>query len=134
MTSQSFLTAIVGRLDADGLERLLWATQDAASAEFDILWNDGKPIGNKTAFTYHTLRRNALLDAAEYLERNLKSKQGIDASKLVPGTVFSTAYETGCVVLSVPSVGALGDFLGRDSSGVECQFGVQMVTAIERPA
>lgn len=48
---------------------------------------------------------------------------------LVPGAVFDTPFESGCVALEEPDVD--GNFLGRDSDGVECQFNVVMIERVE---
>lgn len=41
------------------------------------------------------------------------------------GQVFNTAYESGCVVVSLPD--SNGNFVALDSDGVECEFHVSMV-------
>lgn len=49
--------------------------------------------------------------------------------KLVPGVQFSTRFEQGCTVATVPD--ELGNFEGYDSDNVRCQFSLAMVEAIE---
>jgi hypothetical protein len=44
---------------------------------------------------------------------------------LTIGMMFDTAYEQGCVVVSLPD--AQGNFIALDSDGVECDFHVSMV-------
>ena len=44
------------------------------------------------------------------------------------GTVFDTEYESSCVAVSEPN--ADGEFIAKDSDGVECWFNVSMVTVI----
>lgn len=53
------------------------------------------------------------------------------ADLITPGAIFDTPFETGCVALAAPDDD--GNFDARDSDGVECLFGVRMVTAV-RPA
>jgi len=48
-----------------------------------------------------------------------------------PGTVFSTRFETNCVVVTEPD--EYGDFIGKDSQGVECHFSTDMVEDIPNP-
>lgn len=41
---------------------------------------------------------------------------------IVPGTVFSTPFESGCIAITAPD--DLGNFDGKDSEGVICNFGI----------
>lgn len=45
--------------------------------------------------------------------------------EIAPGTVFNTAAENGCVALAAPDY--MGNFMARDSDGVECEFSMVMV-------
>lgn len=45
--------------------------------------------------------------------------------RIVPGVIFSTPFESGCVALSAPD--RTGTFAALDSDGVESSFNVVMV-------
>lgn len=45
--------------------------------------------------------------------------------EIVVGSVFDTESEAGCISLSSPN--QFGNFITRDSDGVECQFNIAMV-------
>ena len=59
----------------------------------------------------------------------------IRPDQLTVGTEFATPFEAGCVVTQEPD--PRGEFLARDSDGVECAYSVDMVAyvvyAIARP-
>lgn len=44
------------------------------------------------------------------------------------GQVFSTPYESGCVVTELPE--SNGNFMALDSDGVECLFNLVMVSSV----
>lgn len=48
--------------------------------------------------------------------------------KITPGVIFDTPFETGCVALTEPD--ADGNFEGRDSDGVACDFTLAMVSHV----
>lgn len=52
-------------------------------------------------------------------------------NELLPGDIFDTLYESGCVVISSPD--SAGSFLAYDGDDVECSFGVSMVRNPRRP-
>lgn len=52
----------------------------------------------------------------------------MNPAELTPGTVFSTPFETGCVVETEPDRD--GAFDALDSEGVSCRFCVAMVTEV----
>lgn len=49
-------------------------------------------------------------------------------AQLIPGAVFATPFESGCIVLEAPD--AHGHFEAADSEGVVCGYTVAMVTAV----
>lgn len=44
------------------------------------------------------------------------------------GTVFNTPFESNCVVTS--EIDTEGNFLAKDSEGVECEFSTEMISFI----
>jgi hypothetical protein len=46
------------------------------------------------------------------------------------GARFSTLYESGCIVVTLPDTD--GNFIGTDSDGVDCSYSIGMVVNIER--
>lgn len=68
-------------------------------------------------------------------ERNTTNGHGVDTATITPGARFSTAtpdgrrIETGCIVVTGPD--EFGEFVGIDSDGIECGFGVAMVASVE---
>ena len=61
-------------------------------------------------------------------------EQGRSYLKVLPadlavGRRFDTEFETGCVVTGPVEEG--GNFLARDSDGVECSFNILMVVRVE---
>lgn len=46
-------------------------------------------------------------------------------TEIVPGAVFATDFEAGCVAETVPD--SRGSFFARDSDGVSCLFSTVMV-------
>lgn len=65
-------------------------------------------------------RGSDLLDAA--------SASASSAPALIPGAVFSTPFESGCLVVSAPD--DEGSFDALDSDGVLCRFSLQMVEQV----
>jgi hypothetical protein len=58
-----------------------------------------------------------------------KKQTSLFTAALTPGTVFTTPFESGCVVTQAPD--EFGSFLALDSEGVECSYGVMMVISVE---
>lgn len=54
----------------------------------------------------------------------------IDPSEIRPGRVFSTPFESGCVVVTEIIEPEFGSFAALDSDGVLCRFVLAMVTEI----
>lgn len=57
----------------------------------------------------------------------------IHPTEIRPGRVFSTPFESGCVVVTEILEPEFGSFDARDSDGVLCRFVLAMVTEIHDP-
>jgi hypothetical protein len=54
----------------------------------------------------------------------------IDRDALIIGTKFDTPYENDCIVTRAPDES--GNFMARDSDGIECEFHISMVEWVHR--
>lgn len=61
-----------------------------------------------------------------------RKEWAIGPERIVPGAVFSTPFESGCVVVTTPD--DYGNFDALDSDGVRCQFTLAMVVALTKEA
>jgi hypothetical protein len=60
-----------------------------------------------------------------YVREKGREKKGGKEMELIPGTLFNTPFENGCVVISSPD--GEGTFVAYDSDGIECEFNTVMV-------